>query len=112
MSEEEIRAALEGLQDWGYIEGHLSRTIETGDWRATMMMANGIAHLAEAAWHHPTLILDFPRLTVRLMTHDAGGITAKDVELAELIDCVVAMDLSATSLGGHPDGYAAGSPNS
>jgi 4a-hydroxytetrahydrobiopterin dehydratase len=74
------------LPRWQYQDGHLSRVYVTGNWQLTLMLANAIAFLAEAAWHHPDLLLSYPRLTVRLQTHDAGGITAKDFELARRIE--------------------------
>ena len=61
-------------------------TYVTRDWRMTLLLANTIGYLAEIGWHHPELILTYPRLTVRLQTHDAGGITNKDFELARRIE--------------------------
>ncbi len=53
------------------------------------MVTNAIGHLAEAAWHHPDLEVRFGSVTVRLQTHDAGGITGKDLDLARQIEAVV-----------------------
>ena len=53
------------------------------------MVANAIGHLGEAAWHHPDLLVTFPRVEVRLTNHDAGGITDKDFELARKIEDLV-----------------------
>jgi 4a-hydroxytetrahydrobiopterin dehydratase len=89
-AEEEVVAWLEeDLAAWRLEEGFLTRTYTTGNWQLTLLLANAIGYLAEAAWHHPELILSYPRLTVRLQTHDAGGITDKDVELARRIEAVV-----------------------
>jgi 4a-hydroxytetrahydrobiopterin dehydratase len=74
------------LPSWRYEEGHLVRVYETGNWQRTVLLANGIAFLGEAAWHHPDLLLSYPRLTVRLTTHDEGGITEKDFELARRVE--------------------------
>jgi len=74
------------LPTWHLAEGHLTRTYVTRDWRMTLLLANTIGYLAEIGWHHPELILTYPRLTVRLQTHDAGGITNKDFELARRIE--------------------------
>jgi len=74
------------LPAWKLKEGHLTRTYITGNWQLTLILANTIGYLAEAAWHHPDLLLSYPRLTVRLRTHDAGGITDKDFELARRIE--------------------------
>ena len=77
------------LPNWHFAGGHLTRTYHTGNWQLTLLLANAIGYLAEAGWHHPELTLTYPRLTVRLQTHDAGGITDKDFELALLIEEVV-----------------------
>jgi pterin-4a-carbinolamine dehydratase len=50
------------------------------------MVASAIGHLAEAAWHHPELVVTYSSIEVRLQTHDAGGITEKDFELAAKIE--------------------------
>jgi len=76
----------EHLPTWSLAEGYLTRTYTTRSWRLTLLLANAIGYLAEAAWHHPELILSYPRLTVRLQTHDAGGITDRDMELARRIE--------------------------
>ncbi|MEF8881421.1 MAG: 4a-hydroxytetrahydrobiopterin dehydratase [Halapricum sp.] len=44
--------------------------------------ASGVAGLAEDAWHHPEITITWGEVEVRLTTHDAGGITEKDLELA------------------------------
>jgi len=74
------------LPRWALREGHICRTYETGSFRVSLMLANAIGHLAEAAWHHPDLLVTFPRVEVRLVNHDAGGITDKDFELAGKIE--------------------------
>ena len=48
-----------------------------------------MAELAEKANHHPDVLLTYPRVTVSLTTHDAGGLTEKDFGLAQQIDEVV-----------------------
>ncbi len=54
-----------------------------------MMAANAVAHLAEAAWHHPDMVLSYAQVTVRLSTHTASGVTEKDYALARKIEEVV-----------------------
>ena len=51
-----------------------------------MLLVNLIAFYAEAADHHPDLAVSWPSVTVRLNTHSAGGITAKDIALARVIE--------------------------
>lgn len=89
-SNEEVAGRLSGdLAHWRHAGGALVRVYRTKDWRATVLAAGAVAHLAEAAWHHPELVLNYPSLEVRLNTHSAGGITDKDFELARKIEAVV-----------------------
>lgn len=77
------------LPRWRFEHGHIERVFKTAGWKASLMVVNAIGHLAEVAWHHPDLAVSYASVTVRLMTHDAGGITAKDFELARKIEEVV-----------------------
>jgi len=79
----------ENLPTWSLEDSFLTRTYVTKNWQLTLLLSNTIGYLAEAAWHHPEMTLSYPRLTVRLQTHDAGGITDKDFELARRIEEVV-----------------------
>lgn len=89
-SDSEIAARLVGdLAHWRLRDGAICRTYRTKDWRATLLAAGAVAHLAEAAWHHPEMILNYPSLEIRLNTHSAGGVTDKDFELATKIEAVV-----------------------
>ena len=77
------------LPHWRCANGHLERVFKTGGWPATLMVVNAIGHLAEAAWHHPDLAVSYASVTVRLTTHDAGGVTDRDFELARQIEAMV-----------------------
>ncbi len=86
-TEAEAQARLKAeLPRWSYEEGHLVRTYTTRSWRLSLMVANAIGYLAEAAWHHPELLVTYPRLVVRLRTHEADGVTDRDFELARRIE--------------------------
>lgn len=86
LTDEEIAEALEHLPEWEVRDQWLRRTYKTPGWTHTMLLANAIAYLAEAAWHHPDLSLGYAQVTVKLQTHRVRGITASDVELARRID--------------------------
>lgn len=86
----EIADRLTGdLARWRHADGAIVRVYKTKDWRATLLAAGAVAHLAEAAWHHPELVLNYASLEVRLNTHSASGITDKDFDLARRIEAVV-----------------------
>lgn len=88
------------LPAWKHEDGQLVRTFETGAWQRTLLLANAIGFVGEAAWHHPDLLLTYPRLKVMLTTHDAGGITDKDFELARKIEEVATWQPAGGALTG------------
>ncbi len=89
-SEAEIVERLEKeLPRWRYENGWIRRKYKTHGWKSTLMVINTVGHLAEAAWHHPDLTASYAWVEVRLVTHSAKGITAKDLELAKKIEDVV-----------------------
>jgi 4a-hydroxytetrahydrobiopterin dehydratase len=67
--------------------GHAIETVRTfADFAGAMAWVNGVAELAEARDHHPDMSISYNRVTVTLTTHSAGGLTAKDLDLALAID--------------------------
>ena len=85
--EEETREWLDAhLPAWEWRGGELYRQYRTANWRVTLMTANAIGFLAEAADHHPQLILNYRSVEIFLKTHDAGAITDKDLKLARRIE--------------------------
>ncbi len=93
------------LPHWYLENGWIRRKYKTSGWKATLMIVNTIGHLAEAAWHHPDLTVSYAFVIVKLMTHDAKGITDKDFELAKKIEEVIAWQPGKT------DGALEGTPN-
>ena len=90
LSPEEIASQLTGvLRHWTYSDGWIKRTYRTHGWKGTVMVIGAVGHLAEAAWHHPDITASYAWVEVRLMTHTAKGITAKDIALASKIEEVV-----------------------
>ena len=94
------------LPAWSLEDGMLTRTYETGTWRLTLMLANAIGFVAEAAYHHPTLTLGYGELTVRLQSHDAGGITDRDFALAARIEALATWQpTDEDALTGYPEAW-------
>jgi 4a-hydroxytetrahydrobiopterin dehydratase len=89
LPQSEIRARLGKLAQWSYENGAIRRVYRTDGWRGSMLVANAIAFICEAADHHADLSVTWPSVGVALSTHSAGGITAKDFEVAELIESAV-----------------------
>ena len=77
------------LPSWRLENGHIARTYRTANWKGALMVVNAVGHLAEAAWHHPDMLVSYNSIHVRLTNHAAKGITDKDFELARKIEEVV-----------------------
>ncbi len=88
MTDEEIDEALKSLPEWEYRDGWIRRLYKTPGWPHTLMLANTIAYLADAAWHHPDLALGYAQVIVKLQSHRVSGITPLDIALAKRIDKV------------------------
>jgi len=70
------------LSDWKIEGGELVRTFNFKDFRESLAFVNRVGELAEAAGHHPDIDIRYNKVRLALVTHDAGGLTAKDFELA------------------------------
>jgi 4a-hydroxytetrahydrobiopterin dehydratase len=87
-SDSEIAERLRELPGWYFEDGWIRRVYTTDGWPATLMLVGAIGYCAEAAYHHPDLAVTWGRVTVKLSTHSAGGITDKDFALARRIEQV------------------------
>ncbi|AGY57065.1 4a-hydroxytetrahydrobiopterin dehydratase [Gloeobacter kilaueensis] len=94
LSTEQIEAALAGLEGWQVVEADGTRAIERtyrfADFAQAMVFVNQVAQEAEAAAHHPDIQISYNRVKLTLTTHDAGGLTTKDFELAAVLQGSVA----------------------
>jgi 4a-hydroxytetrahydrobiopterin dehydratase len=88
LNETELRDA--GLDDWRQLWNLLVARYRTRDFATGLALLNRIGAAAETATHHPDVSLSYGFLEVRLVSHDAGGITGKDVELARTISGLAA----------------------
>ncbi len=105
-TEQEISSRLaKELPHWFFEDGWIRRKYKTSGWKATLMVVNTVGHLAEAAWHHPDLTVSYAFVIVKLITHDAKGITDKDFELAVKIEQVIGWQPASES------GALEGTPN-
>jgi 4a-hydroxytetrahydrobiopterin dehydratase len=89
LSPEQIAAKLSSLPSWRVEKGELTRTFQFEDFRGSMSFINRLADLAEEAGHHPDIDIRYNRVRLGLTTHDAGGITAKDFDLAAKTDLLL-----------------------
>ena len=85
----QIKTALGSVPEWRR-KGHaISRTFQFKDFPAAIRFVNALARKAEKAWHHPDIDIRWNKVTLTLTTHDQGGITEKDFNLARQFDRLV-----------------------
>jgi 4a-hydroxytetrahydrobiopterin dehydratase len=82
LTDAEISTRLKSLPDWKVESGELTRTFAFKDFVASLAFVNKVGELAEKAGHHPDIDIRYNRVRLALVTHDAGGITTKDFDLA------------------------------
>jgi 4a-hydroxytetrahydrobiopterin dehydratase len=82
LSDQEISVEIAKLPAWTYEHGKLHRVFACKDFVHAWGFMSSAALVAEAMNHHPEWANVWNRVTVDLSTHDAGGVTAKDFELA------------------------------
>lgn len=86
LSDDALRHALAERPGWSRDGDAIVRVYELASFMAVVRLVGAIAERAEAADHHPDLDIRYRRLRVALSTHDAGGLTQLDFDLAREID--------------------------
>lgn len=91
LSDAERADALDGLPEWDYDEARdaITRRLVFKDFVAAFGFMTQVALLAEKADHHPEWSNVWNRVDILLTTHDAGGLSHRDIELAAAIDALV-----------------------
>jgi 4a-hydroxytetrahydrobiopterin dehydratase len=82
----EVETFLKKWPGWALEGGTLKKTYAFGDFRAAMAFVNRVADAAEAADHHPDIDIRYSKVTLGLVTHDAGGLTDRDTALAAQVE--------------------------
>ncbi len=86
LNEDMVEQALESVGDWTLNGESIQRTFAHDDFMGSMELVRAVADLAEAAQHHPAILIRWNKVTLTLSTHDAGGLTERDFMLAKSID--------------------------
>jgi len=81
-----VAHALRQTPGWEHAGAEIRRTYRFGNFREALAFVNRVGELAERAGHHPDIDIRYNAVTLALTTHDAGGLSAKDFELARAID--------------------------
>jgi 4a-hydroxytetrahydrobiopterin dehydratase len=81
-----IAGKLLSMPKWKLEGGELVRRTEFSNFVEAMQFVNSVAELAEGAGHHPDIDIRYNKVRLGLVSHDAGGLTERDFDLASAID--------------------------
>jgi 4a-hydroxytetrahydrobiopterin dehydratase len=88
LSEAEVQAKLAELDGWT-LEGKKIKTVKTFDgFPSAVNFVNQLVEPAESAGHHPDLEISYNKVMISLTSHDAGGLTQKDLDMAKQIEAI------------------------
>jgi 4a-hydroxytetrahydrobiopterin dehydratase len=82
LSQSEIGQSLKTLPGWAAGDNSIHRVFEFKDFAAAMEFVNRVAAAAEAANHHPDILINYNRVKLTLSSHDSGGVTQRDIRMA------------------------------
>jgi 4a-hydroxytetrahydrobiopterin dehydratase len=85
LSDSDIQNALTSLPEWILSGNAIQRVFQFSDFVHAMEFVNMVAAQAEEANHHPDIAISYSRVTLSLTSHDAGGVTKRDVAMARKI---------------------------
>ena len=87
LNQQELQTALDSrLRNWNKSAESLQQTFQFPDFKAALGFVNRVGEKAEELQHHPDIDIRYNRVTLSLTSHDAGGLTRRDLILAGYID--------------------------
>jgi len=86
LSTDAVAEALRGLPGWQLDGDAIARTYTHPDFRVAVAFVGYVAEIAEKLGHHPDIDVRYNKVRLAVTTHDAGGLTEKDLELARTVD--------------------------
>jgi 4a-hydroxytetrahydrobiopterin dehydratase len=86
LSSDQITVRLKSLPGWEYKDNALSKLFRFNEFMQGIEFVNRVARMAEAADHHPDIAINYTRVRFTCSTHSEGGVTDKDLRLAEEIE--------------------------
>ena len=86
LSDEQVAERLGGLPGWQQDGNNIVHVQKLADFKSALLYVGAVAYLAEAANHHPDILIEWNKVTLTLSTHSAGGLTVNDFGLAEQIN--------------------------
>ena len=91
LDDEEIAGRIHAMEGWSVRNGKLHRELKFPTFKDALAFMNTVGEQADELDHHPDWCNTYNRVVIDLMTHDAGGITERDFQLASVIDRAAAL---------------------
>ncbi len=85
---DEIKSKLKKIPEWDLEGKRLLRTLEFDGFEEAVDFVNEVAEIAEKYGHHPDIDIRYTKIICSLSSHDSGGVTQKDLDLARAMDAV------------------------
>jgi 4a-hydroxytetrahydrobiopterin dehydratase len=86
LERQQVAEGLQKLSNWTLQGDQIERLLTFENFVDAMIFVNKVAEIAEEEGHHPDIRIVYNRVTLALSTHDAGGLTHKDFQMAHRID--------------------------
>jgi len=90
LSDTDTIARLHALIGWTRVNNQIQKTFQLADFSSAILFVAAVGQLAQTADHHPDIDIRYRKVTLTLSTHSAGGLTAKDFDLADKIEKMLA----------------------
>jgi 4a-hydroxytetrahydrobiopterin dehydratase len=95
LSTSEIEERLQHLPGWALIEGEIVRQATFKDFLSAMEFVDQVAVMAENEQHHPDIDIRYNKVKLALTSHDAGGLTKQDFEMARAMEALISKSAAA-----------------
>ena len=82
----ELKDRMKKIPEWELEKKHIERTFEFDDFADAIDFVNAVAEVADEEEHHPDIDIRYNTITMALVSHDAGGVTPRDVRMAGTIN--------------------------
>lgn len=89
LSDAEVQDHLDKVAGWSLENGEITRRFTLKDFPTALVFVGAVGHLAEQANHHPDITINYNRVKLALITHDSGGLTTNDFDLAARINALM-----------------------
>ncbi len=89
LEKEDLKDSLKKCPEWEIEKNSITRSFEFEEFMDGIDFVNNVGEIAEEAQHYPDITIKYTTVTLKLTTHDVGGVTELDIELAQRVDNLV-----------------------